>query len=70
VGHFHIDIRAKWRWRCSAPSNKRLQLALRLFVQRLLLCGKVSSLVMVRSCCGLCSVHPRAPQGAAEAQSR
>ena len=51
------------------PPNKRLQLALQPFVQRLLLCGKVSSFQLVRSRFGFCSVDPRAPQGAAEAQS-
>jgi len=50
--------------------NKRLQLALQPFVLRPLLCGKVSSLQLVRSRFGLCSVDPHGPQGAAEAQSR
>jgi hypothetical protein len=50
--------------------NKRLQLALLRFVQRPLLSAEVSSLQLVTSRFGLCSVVPRAPQGAAEAQSR
>ncbi len=52
------------------PPNKRLQLALPAFGERPLLCDKVSSLQLVTSRFGLCSVDPRAPQGAAEAQSR
>jgi steroid delta-isomerase-like uncharacterized protein len=51
-------------------ANKRLQLALQPFVQRPLVCGKVSSLQLVRSRFGLCSVDPRAPRGAAEAHIR
>jgi hypothetical protein len=35
-----------------------------------LICDKVSSLQVETSRFGLCSVDPRAPQGAAEAQSR
>jgi len=50
--------------------NKRLQLALQPFVQRPLLCGKVRSVQLATSRFGLWSVDPRAPQGAAEAQSR
>jgi len=51
-------------------SIKRLQLALRPFTERPLFCNEVSSLQLVRSRFGLRSVDPRAPQGAAEAQSR
>jgi hypothetical protein len=50
--------------------NKRLQLALQPFVERPLVCDKVSSLQLVTSRFGLRHVDPRAPQGAAEAQSR
>jgi len=49
---------------------KRLQLALQPFVQRPLLHAMVSSLQLVALRFSLCSVDPRAPQGAAEAQSR
>jgi hypothetical protein len=52
------------------PPNKRLQLALQPFGERPLVCGKVSSFQLGRSRFGLCSADPRAPQGAAEAQSR
>jgi len=47
------------------PPNKRLQLALHPPVQMPLLRGGVRLLGMVRSCRGLCSVDPRAFQGAA-----
>jgi len=53
-----------------ASPNKRLQLALQPFGLRPLLCDRVSSLQLVTSCFSLCSVDPRAPHGAAEAQSR
>jgi hypothetical protein len=53
-----------------SPPNKRLQLALQPFVQMLLLCNKASSLQLETSRFGLCSMDPRASQGAAEAQSR
>jgi hypothetical protein len=53
-----------------APPNKRLQLALPVFAQRPLLCGKVSLLELVTSRFGLCSMDRLAPHGAAEAQSR
>jgi hypothetical protein len=54
----------------AARPNKRLQLALQPSVQRSLICDRVSTLQVVTSRSGLCSVDPRAPQGAAEAQSR
>ena len=51
-------------------SIKRLQLALQPLRGPPLACDKVSSLQLVTSRFGLCSTDPRAPQGAAEAQSR
>jgi hypothetical protein len=50
--------------------NKRLQLSLEPFVEGPLSCGKLSSMQLVTSRFSLCSVDPRGPQGAAEAQSR
>jgi len=47
-----------------------LQLALQPFGERPLFCDKDRLLQFVTSRFGLCSVDPRAPQGAAEAQSR
>ena len=54
----------------AARPNKRLQLALQPLVQRPLFCDMVSSMQLVKSRFGLCSVDPRVPQGAAEAQTR
>ena len=50
--------------------NKRLQLALQPFAEWPLSCGNLSSLQLVTSRFGFCSVDPHGPQGAAEAQSR
>ena len=45
------------------PPNKRLQLALQPFRERPLIIDEVSSLQLVTSRFGLCSVDPRAPAG-------
>jgi hypothetical protein len=50
--------------------NQRLQLALPPFAEWPLSCGELSSMQLVTSRFGFCSVDPRAPHGAAEAQSR
>ena len=64
------EVRDVREVKIAARPNKRLQLALQLFGERPLIRDKVSSLELVRSGFGLCSVDPRAPQGAGEAQSR